>query len=56
MYPERYEFPILYRNLGHNHFKDVTAEVGLKPVGLVRATPPSPISMAMAGRSFTSST
>jgi hypothetical protein len=30
---ERYEFPVLYRNLGHNHFKDVTAEAGLKPVG-----------------------
>ena len=23
----------LYRNLGHNHFKNVTAESGLKPVG-----------------------
>jgi enediyne biosynthesis protein E4 len=33
MFPERYEFPVLYRNLGHNHFKDVTAEAGLKPVG-----------------------
>ena len=33
MFPERYEFPILYRNLGHNKFKDVTAEAGLKPVG-----------------------
>ena len=33
MFPERYEFPVLYRNLGHNRFKDVTAEVGLKPVG-----------------------
>ncbi|MGA2737121.1 MAG: CRTAC1 family protein [Bryobacteraceae bacterium] len=30
---DRYEFPVLYRNLGHNRFKDVTAEVGLKPVG-----------------------
>ena len=30
---ERYEFPVLYRNLGHNRFKDVTAETGLKPVG-----------------------
>jgi hypothetical protein len=30
---ERYEFPVLYRNLGHNRFKDVTAEAGLKPVG-----------------------
>jgi len=33
MFPERYEFPTLYRNLGHNRFKDVTAESGLKPVG-----------------------
>jgi hypothetical protein len=33
MFPERYEFPVLYRNLGHNRFKDVTAEAGLKPVG-----------------------
>lgn len=33
MYPERYEFPVLYRNLGHNKFKDVTAEAGLQPVG-----------------------
>lgn len=30
---DRYEFPVLYRNLGHNHFKDVSSEVGLKPVG-----------------------
>jgi hypothetical protein len=33
MFPERYEFPVLYRNLGHNRFQDVTAEAGLKPVG-----------------------
>ncbi|MGB6946997.1 MAG: CRTAC1 family protein [Bryobacteraceae bacterium] len=33
MFPERYEFPVLYRNMGHNHFKNVTAESGLKPVG-----------------------
>ena len=33
MYPERYEFPVLYKNLGHNKFKDVTSEAGLKPVG-----------------------
>jgi hypothetical protein len=31
MYPERYEHPVLYRNLGHNQFKDVTADVGLTP-------------------------
>jgi hypothetical protein len=33
MFPERYEFPVLYRNMGHNRFQDVTAEAGLKPVG-----------------------
>ncbi len=33
LFPERYEFPMLYKNMGHNHFKDVTAEAGLKPVG-----------------------
>ena len=33
MFPERYEFPTLYRNLGKNRFKDVTAEAGIKPVG-----------------------
>jgi enediyne biosynthesis protein E4 len=33
LYPERYEYPVLYKNMGHNHFKDVTAEVGLHPVG-----------------------
>jgi hypothetical protein len=31
MYPERYEHPVLYKNLGHFKFKDVTAEVGLRP-------------------------
>lgn len=29
MYLDRYEHSILFRNLGHNRFKDVTAEVGL---------------------------
>ena len=33
MYPERFETPVLYKNLGHNKFKDVTAEVGLKIEG-----------------------
>jgi enediyne biosynthesis protein E4 len=33
LYPERYEHPVLYKNLGHNRFKDVTAEVGLNPHG-----------------------
>jgi hypothetical protein len=31
MFPERYEHPVLYKNLGDYHFKDVTAEVGLNP-------------------------
>jgi enediyne biosynthesis protein E4 len=33
LHPERYEYPVLYKNLGHYKFKDVTAEVGLKPHG-----------------------
>jgi enediyne biosynthesis protein E4 len=33
LHPQRYEYPVLYRNLGHDHFKDVTAEVGLHPTG-----------------------
>ena len=33
LYPDRYEYPVLYKNMGHNHFKDVTAEVGLQPHG-----------------------
>ena len=33
LHPERFEYPVLYRNMGHNRFKDVTAEVGLHPVG-----------------------
>jgi hypothetical protein len=33
LYPDRFEYPVLYKNLGHNHFKDVTAEVELKPHG-----------------------
>jgi hypothetical protein len=28
---ERFEAPVLYKNLGNYHFKDVTAEVGLNP-------------------------
>lgn len=27
---DRYEFSVLYKNLGHNRFKDVSAEVGLR--------------------------
>jgi enediyne biosynthesis protein E4 len=33
LHPERFEYPVLYKNMGHNHFKDVTAEVGLQPHG-----------------------
>jgi enediyne biosynthesis protein E4 len=33
LYADRYEYPVLYKNMGHNRFKDVTAEVGLKPHG-----------------------
>jgi hypothetical protein len=32
-HPDRFEYPVLYKNTGHNHFKDVTAEVGLRPAG-----------------------
>jgi hypothetical protein len=30
---ERFEHPVLYKNLGHNKFKDVTVEMGLNPHG-----------------------
>jgi len=33
LYPDRFEYPVLYKNLGNYHFKDVTAEVGLRPHG-----------------------
>ncbi|HXW57563.1 MAG TPA: CRTAC1 family protein [Candidatus Cybelea sp.] len=33
LHPERFEYPVLYKNLGNYHFKDVTAEVGLRPHG-----------------------
>jgi len=33
LHPERFEYPVLYKNLGHYKFKDVTAEVGLNPRG-----------------------
>ncbi len=33
LHPERYDYPVLYKNLGHDQFKDVTAEVGLQPKG-----------------------
>jgi enediyne biosynthesis protein E4 len=31
LHPERFEHPVLYKNLGHYRFKDVTREVGLNP-------------------------
>jgi len=31
LHPERFEAPILYKNLGNYHFQDVTAVVGLNP-------------------------
>jgi hypothetical protein len=33
MHPDRFEYPVLYKNMGHNRFKDVTADVGLHPRG-----------------------
>jgi enediyne biosynthesis protein E4 len=33
LHPDRYEYPVLYKNMGQHRFKDVTAEVGLKPHG-----------------------
>jgi enediyne biosynthesis protein E4 len=33
LHPDRFEYPVLYKNMGHYRFKDVTAEVGLRPRG-----------------------
>jgi hypothetical protein len=33
LHPERFEYPVLYKNMGNYKFKDVTADVGLKPNG-----------------------
>jgi len=33
LFPDRFEYPVLYKNMGHDRFKDVTAEVGLHPHG-----------------------
>ena len=33
LHPDRFEHPVLYKNLGHHHFKDVTEEMGLNPHG-----------------------
>jgi enediyne biosynthesis protein E4 len=30
LFPERFEHPVLYKNLGHGKFRDVTEEVGLE--------------------------
>ncbi len=30
-YPERFEYPVLYKNMGNYRFRDVTQEVGLIP-------------------------
>jgi len=32
-HPDRFEYPVLYKNTGHNRFKDVTADLGLRPLG-----------------------
>ena len=31
LHPQRFEYPVLYKNLGHDRFKNVTTEVGLRP-------------------------
>ena len=33
LHPQRYEYPVLYKNIGHARFKDVTEGVGLRPTG-----------------------
>jgi hypothetical protein len=33
LHPDRFEYPVLYKNMGNYRFKDVTAEVGLRPRG-----------------------
>ena len=33
LHAERFEYPVLYKNLGNYHFKDVTAELSLRPHG-----------------------
>lgn len=33
LHPDRFEYPVLFKNIGHNKFKGVTADVGLKPHG-----------------------
>ena len=36
LYADRYEYPVLYKNMGHDRFKDVTAEVGFATARVVR--------------------
>jgi enediyne biosynthesis protein E4 len=33
LHPERFEYPVLYKNMGNYRFRDVTQEVGLSPRG-----------------------
>jgi len=33
LHPQRYEYPVLYKNIGQARFKDVTKDVGLRPSG-----------------------
>jgi enediyne biosynthesis protein E4 len=33
LYPNRYEYPVLYKNMGNDKFKDVTAAMDLRPKG-----------------------
>ena len=33
LHPDRFEHPVLYKNLGHNRFKDVTGDVAFNPAG-----------------------
>lgn len=33
LHADRFEYPVLYKNMGNYHFKDVTREVGLNPHG-----------------------
>lgn len=33
LHPDRFEYPVLYQNMGHDKFKDVTEQVGLHPTG-----------------------
>ena len=35
LHPQRYEYPVLYKNIGQARFKDVTEGVGLRPDRLV---------------------